>query len=95
MAYPVWMDVDTGADDAVAIIAAHGLKELDIVGISAVSGNTVLENSFRNTRALNVIEEEEIRQAPARNYAKSPYCQNQANTGFFDLVALLLRLTCD
>ncbi|MCR4657941.1 MAG: nucleoside hydrolase [Lachnospiraceae bacterium] len=55
MAYPVWIDVDTGVDDAVAIIVAHGLKELDILGISAVCGNTSLENSLRNTMALNVI----------------------------------------
>ncbi|MCR5486736.1 MAG: nucleoside hydrolase [Lachnospiraceae bacterium] len=52
MAYPVWMDVDTGTDDALAILLAHSLEEIEIVGLSAVSGNTELHHSFRNTRAI-------------------------------------------
>jgi inosine-uridine nucleoside N-ribohydrolase len=53
MAVPVWMDVDTGIDDAVAVMLAHALQEIEILGISAVCGNTSLKNSFRNTRAMN------------------------------------------
>ncbi len=52
---PVWMDVDTGTDDAVAIMALHALKETRIVGLSAVCGNTALDNSYLNTRAMNTI----------------------------------------
>ena len=49
------MDVDTGTDDAVAILAAHALEDLDIQGISTVCGNSGLENAYRNTRCLNRI----------------------------------------
>ena len=46
---PVWMDCDTGTDDAIAILLAHSLEELDLLGISTVCGNTTQENAFRNT----------------------------------------------
>ncbi len=53
--YPVWMDVDTGTDDAFALLVLHQLDCAEIVGLSAVSGNTPLENSFRNTRSLKTL----------------------------------------
>ena len=43
---PVWMDCDTGTDDAVAIMLAHKLEEIDLLGISTVCGNTIQDNSF-------------------------------------------------
>lgn len=48
--YPVWLDVDTGVDDAAALLAASRLTQLDIRGISAVAGNVELEHTFANTR---------------------------------------------
>lgn len=50
---PVWMDCDTGTDDAVAILLAHSLQELDLLGISVVCGNTTLDHAFCNTQGLN------------------------------------------
>lgn len=47
------MDVDTGTDDAVALLALHALKELDIKGLSAVNGNCSVDMSYRNTRCIN------------------------------------------
>ena len=47
---PVWIDTDTGVDDAVALISASVLNEIELVGVSAVCGNTTLDNSFRNAR---------------------------------------------
>ncbi|MBQ1481962.1 MAG: nucleoside hydrolase [Erysipelotrichaceae bacterium] len=47
---PVWIDTDTGVDDAVALIVASKLDEIDLAGVSAVAGNTSLENAFRNAR---------------------------------------------
>ena len=48
---PVWLDVDTGIDDAQAILAASRLP-LDIRGISAVNGNVSLEHTLLNTRRV-------------------------------------------
>lgn len=59
---PVWIDTDTGVDDAVALITAMFLKQLDILGVSAVAGNTTLENAFRNARdVLALAEREDIK----------------------------------
>lgn len=50
---PVWMDCDTGTDDAVAIMLAHKLGEIDLLGISTVCGNTIQENAYWNTHRIN------------------------------------------
>ena len=49
----VWLDCDTGTDDAAAILCANRLPELEIVGISAVAGNVELEKTYRNALRLN------------------------------------------
>lgn len=51
--YPVWLDCDVGVDDAIAIMVAHGLEEIDLLGISAVCGNTTLENVLHNAHGMN------------------------------------------
>ncbi|MBQ6334147.1 MAG: nucleoside hydrolase [Erysipelotrichaceae bacterium] len=59
---PVWIDTDTGVDDAVALVLASKLEELDIVGVSAVAGNTSLENAFRNARdVLSLVGREDVK----------------------------------
>lgn len=49
---PVWIDCDTGVDDAVALLAAHRLETLEIVGLSTVAGNVALDKTTRNTLAV-------------------------------------------
>ena len=49
---PVWMDCDTGTDDAVAIMLAHQLEGIDLKAISAVCGNTTQQNAWLNTRRI-------------------------------------------
>lgn len=49
----VIIDCDPGADDALAIMLALNSKELDILGITTVSGNAPLEICTQN--ALNII----------------------------------------
>ena len=62
---PVWIDTDTGVDDAVALVTATHLEELNIVGVSAVSGNTSLENAFRNARdVLALVGRKDIKVYP-------------------------------
>lgn len=48
------LDVDTGIDDALAILMAVRSPELEVIGITTVGGNTGIENVTRNT--LQVLE---------------------------------------
>ncbi|MBQ9845737.1 MAG: nucleoside hydrolase [Oscillospiraceae bacterium] len=51
---PVIMDVDTGIDDAVAIILALSSPQLDVRGITVVAGNQTLDKTLHNT--LSVVD---------------------------------------
>ncbi len=48
------LDVDTGSDDAVAIVAAILSDEFELLGITTVGGNSELKNTTDNT--LRVVE---------------------------------------
>lgn len=45
----VLLDVDTGVDDAMAVLFAVAHPEIDLLGITCVAGNTSLENVVGNT----------------------------------------------
>lgn len=49
---PVWLDVDTGIDDALALLLACASPEVDLVGVSCVAGNVPLEDVVANTSAV-------------------------------------------
>lgn len=46
------LDVDTGHDDAVAIIMAAGNPSLELTGITVTAGNQILQKTLRNTLNL-------------------------------------------
>ncbi len=48
------LDVDTGSDDAIAIILAALSEELEVLGVVAVNGNRPLSETTRNT--LMIVE---------------------------------------
>ncbi|MBM7644625.1 purine nucleosidase [Scopulibacillus daqui] len=48
----VILDVDTGIDDALAMILAFKSEELDILGITTVSGNVCLDQAALNTKKV-------------------------------------------
>ena len=52
MAKKIILDVDTGSDDAVAIMTALGCEDLDVVGICCVWGNLAVEDTTENTLRL-------------------------------------------
>lgn len=49
---PVLLDVDTGGDDALALLLAMASPALDVRGITCVAGNCALEQVVTNTLAL-------------------------------------------
>jgi purine nucleosidase len=52
LATPIILDVDTGTDDAVAILLALASPELDVRAITVAGGNVGLERTLANTLAL-------------------------------------------
>lgn len=49
MIHRVLLDVDTGVDDALAILFAVAHPDIEVLGITCVAGNTSLENVVANT----------------------------------------------
>ena len=72
---PVIIDVDTGIDDAVALVLALQAKELDIKGITTVAGNQTIEKTTRNT--LDVMEYFGRSDIPVAMGAKGPLVREQ------------------
>ena len=59
---PIWIDTDTGVDDANALICASYLNNLNLVGVSAVAGNQIIDHTFPNARnVLSFINREDIK----------------------------------
>ena len=52
MTVPVIIDTDPGIDDAIAIALAAASPELEIIGVTTVSGNTSLHNGTENALRL-------------------------------------------
>ena len=62
MTKKIWIDTDCGVDDALAIICACKLPDLEILGMSSGVGTTTLENTFRNTRnVLHLLKRDDIK----------------------------------
>ncbi|XP_055785939.1 inosine-uridine preferring nucleoside hydrolase-like isoform X3 [Salvelinus fontinalis] len=75
------LDVDTGVDDAQAIMMALAAPNVEVLGITCVSGNTSLENSCRNTlRVLKVCQRLEI---PVFSGAAEPLMGHPLSAGSF------------
>jgi len=67
---PVYIDVDTGIDDALAILLAVKHPALDVRGITTVVGNVDLEQVTRNT--LQVLEVAGANDVPVVSGASRP-----------------------
>jgi purine nucleosidase len=49
---PLVLDVDTGIDDALALLYAASSPEAELVAVTALSGNVHVDDTERNTRAV-------------------------------------------
>ncbi len=74
------LDVDTGLDDAVAIILAAGSKAIKIEGLVATAGNVDLKRTLENT--LNVCEVLNI-DAPVYAGSAKPLKRERVHAGEF------------
>ena len=77
---PVWIDCDTGVDDAVALLAAHRLETLEIIGLSTVAGNVALDKTTRNTLAVCDLAGADY---PVHPGAAKPWLQAYADASAF------------
>ncbi|KJZ71606.1 hypothetical protein HIM_09000 [Hirsutella minnesotensis 3608] len=69
----LWLDCDTGHDDAFAILLAAHCPAVELLGISTVHGNAHLEHTTYNTRAvLKAINREDV---PVVAGASKPFCR--------------------
>lgn len=73
----MWLDVDTGHDDAFAILLAAHHPKVRLLGISTVYGNASLEHTTYNTRAiLTAIGQKDV---PVYAGARKPFCRPAAH----------------
>ena len=49
---PTILDVDTGVDDALALLYAVASRELELIGATSVMGNISVEQATENTLAV-------------------------------------------
>ena len=70
MAQKVIMDVDTGCDDAVAMLIAGHHKDLELIAALPVHGNAPLEQTIDNT--LRLLEAGKLAHVPVYSGAEAP-----------------------
>jgi inosine-uridine nucleoside N-ribohydrolase len=76
MATKVILDVDTGTDDAVALMVAALSPDLELVGATVVNGNTNLDSCLENT--LRVFEWIGLPATPVHRGMSRPLARSQA-----------------
>jgi len=75
----VILDVDTGTDDAVALMVAALSPDLELVGATSVNGNTSLDYTTENT--LRVFDWIGLPQIPVHRGVHRPLARTQAARG--------------
>ena len=94
MATPILLDVDTGIDDALALLYAAASTEARLVGASCVAGNVSLGEVTANTAAvLDLARHPEVEVAPGcagpigRPLVTTPETHGPTGTGYETLAA--------
>ncbi|KAF1816404.1 nucleoside hydrolase [Eremomyces bilateralis CBS 781.70] len=76
---PLWLDCDTGHDDAFAILLAAHSPAIKLLGVSTVHGNASLGHTTENTIAvLEAIGKQDI---PVCVGAAKPFCRDAVHAG--------------
>jgi pyrimidine-specific ribonucleoside hydrolase len=79
MPKPIVMDVDTGIDDALAILYAIAHPDLELLGISCVAGNAAIDQVVINTcKVLDAADAEDI---PVAAGAREPLIERARREG--------------
>src|SRR5687768_2960774 len=78
---PTLLDLDTGIDDALALLLALRSPEIELVGITCVAGNVTLPQVVRNT--LGVLEASSAPQLPVAAGAEKPLRRRLTTATFF------------
>jgi inosine-uridine nucleoside N-ribohydrolase len=78
---PTLLDLDTGIDDALALLLALRSPELDLVGLTCVAGNVTLLQVIRNT--LGVLEAAGAPEIPVAAGAERPLRRRLTTATFF------------
>lgn len=81
MPRPIVLDVDTGTDDALALLYAVGSADLDLRGVSCVAGNAGLEQVVDNT--LKVLDAAGAPDLPVAAGATKPFIERTRTEGQF------------
>jgi len=81
MPQPIVLDVDTGTDDALALLYAVGSTDLELRGVSCVAGNAGLEQVVDNT--LRVLDAAGAADLPVAAGATKPFIERTRPEGQF------------
>ena len=74
-ATPIILDCDPGHDDAIALLLALGSPEVDLVGVTTVSGNQTIDKTTAN--ALRLLEFAGRGDVPVHRGAAAPLVREQ------------------
>lgn len=75
----ILMDVDTGTDDALAILYSVGHPDLEVLGISCTAGNVPIDQVVINT--CKVLDAAGARDIPVAAGARQPLIERARRTG--------------
>ncbi len=80
MTHPLLMDVDTGIDDALALLLAVRSPELELIGVGTVAGN--VDPQLAATNTLRVLEVAGANDVPVAIGAAAPLLEPWADVGW-------------